>query len=300
LRNVAKQYADELFNTKIYNSSNLIIIDTTSTADKMVSKIKELKEQDFMVSVLYLDINLDLAIKRDIHRGKTLGRKVGDDIISQYDVLIRNSIEQYKKLAKTDKLIDRILTFEYEHKSGNTKQEYKKIKESIKNEIVSFLNERVAPHYTIYVDLDGVLVDFERQLYDKTGIDDFETFVQQHGENLIWDKISKHGVEFWSEMAWLDGGEELWDYVKKYNPIILSAPKDKNSKIGKIRWIKKYLGDVPYILVPAKEKQNYSNNNSILIDDYSRNIRQWQDKNGIAIHHKNLNDTLSQLKQLGV
>ena len=46
----------------------------------------------------------------------------------------------------------------------------------------------------------------------------------------------------------------------------------------------------------AKTKEEKPN---ILIDDYIKNIREWEAKGGIGIHHTDVGKTISELKRLG-
>ena len=36
-----------------------------------------------------------------------------------------------------------------------------------------------------------------------------------------------------------------------------------------------------------------------LIDDYMKNIKEWEAKGGIGIHHTNVSKTIAELKKLG-
>ena len=50
------------------------------------------------------------------------------------------------------------------------------------------------------------------------------------------------------------------------------------------------------------EKQQYAMTNgkpNVLIDDYIKNIREWEAKGGIGIHHTDVGKTISELKRLG-
>jgi hypothetical protein len=38
---------------------------------------------------------------------------------------------------------------------------------------------------------------------------------------------------------------------------------------------------------------------NVLIDDYDKNIREWEAKGGIGIHHTDVGKTISELKRLG-
>ena len=99
----------------------------------------------------------------------------------------------------------------------------------------------------------------------------------------------------------MPGSQEYWDYIKKYNPILLSAPSRNNeSRLGKRMWAKRNLPGVKLILSFANNKKNYANENSILIDDREKNINQWKEAGGIGILHTSVASTIAQLKELGL
>ena len=152
---------------------------------------------------------------------------------------------------------------------------------------------------TIYCDMDGVLCDFESQ-FEKMGHGTIEKVEKRYGPEAPWKMITKAGVSFWSLMPWMPDGKRLWQFIKKYDVKILSSPVKSNaSKVGKKLWVRKNLGkDVELILSPSREKQQYASSNAILIDDKLRTIKEWRSKGGIAIHHKNANDTIKKLKKL--
>jgi hypothetical protein len=55
-------------------------------------------------------------------------------------------------------------------------------------------------------------------------------------------------------------------------------------------------------LVQRAEKQRFAMTNgkpNILIDDYIKNIKEWEAKGGIGIHHTSPANTISQLKRYG-
>jgi hypothetical protein len=51
---------------------------------------------------------------------------------------------------------------------------------------------------------------------------------------------------------------------------------------------------------PAKFKHEFSGKNRILIDDRADTIENWNAKGGIGILHTSANNTIKQLKQLGL
>ena len=150
--------------------------------------------------------------------------------------------------------------------------------------------------YNYYCDLDGVLANFNKAYYELTGV-----VLDGHFYNdpAFWNPINKAGVDFWVNLEWMPDGKELWNYIKEYNPKILSAPsREDSSRIGKFDWVKRELPGVELILRTMKHKKDFAAPNAILIDDNKDNIKSWVDAGGIGIHHTSTADTINQLKKL--
>jgi hypothetical protein len=153
--------------------------------------------------------------------------------------------------------------------------------------------------YTIYCDMDGVLVDFDRGYQELTGMTTQQA--DAIGGDTFWEPLTKAGAKWWITLNWMLDGKQLWDYIKKYNPILLSAPsREESSKLGKRVWVKRELPGVKLILKYASQKQEYASPTSILIDDRQKNIDQWEAAGGIGILHTSTANTIEQLKQLGL
>ena len=153
--------------------------------------------------------------------------------------------------------------------------------------------------YTIYCDMDGVLVDFDRGYQELTGMTTQQA--DAIGGDTFWEPLTKAGAKWWITLNWMPDGKQLWNYIKKYTPILLSAPsKQESSRLGKRVWVKRELPDVKLILRPASQKQQYASPTSILIDDREKNIDQWEAAGGIGILHTSAANTIEQLKQLGL
>ena len=160
------------------------------------------------------------------------------------------------------------------------------------------LNEKVMD-YKIYCDMDGVLVDFESGYEKLTGIDLKGEY--RPGVEDFWKPIEQAGVKYWASLKWMSDGKQLWGYIKQYTPELLSAPsKSESSKIGKYVWVKNNLPGTKLILRYASRKKELATPESILIDDRQVNIDQWEAAGGIGILHTSADNTISQLKELGL
>ena len=153
--------------------------------------------------------------------------------------------------------------------------------------------------HKIYCDMDGVLVDFEKGYEELTG----RNIKGQHvsGGPDFWDPITKAGASFWVKLAWMPDGKQLWEYIKPYTPVLLSAPsREESSRIGKYVWVKREMPGTKLILRSAERKQEFATPQSILIDDRKDNIERWKEAGGIGIYHTSAADTIQQLKKLGL
>jgi nicotinamide mononucleotide adenylyltransferase len=151
--------------------------------------------------------------------------------------------------------------------------------------------------YKIYCDMDGVIADFDKGYKELTGREaSFDTPKEE-----FWAPIQKAGAEFWIKLQWMPDGKQLWEFIKPFNPQLLSAPsRDESSKIGKFVWVKRNVPGTKLILRQAERKQEFATPNSILIDDRADNIQRWKDAGGIGILHTSASDTIQQLKDLGL
>ena len=158
----------------------------------------------------------------------------------------------------------------------------------------------------LYCDMDGVLADFKKGAERVTGvpISKWMNLTKQDKWNPI-----RNDNTFWETLPWMSDGKQLWNYIKKHSPDILSAYIDRNIDPkcipGKQKWCKKELGlsGARVNLVKRSQKQNYAQTGyrspAVLIDDYKPNTDQFTRRGGIGIYHTSASNSIRQLKQLG-
>ncbi len=164
------------------------------------------------------------------------------------------------------------------------------------------LQEQEQDNLTFYLDMDGVLADFDRRFTELAGQspDDYKN---EKGENAFWDFIDeKHKKVFWVGIPLMKGAKNLVNAVKDYNYQILTSPSiKKQSEEGKQEWIEKYKdllfnGNIPKVEFKSSGKKHTVKTNltknDILIDDRSKNIDPWIENGGTGILYKNINQVL--------
>ena len=163
--------------------------------------------------------------------------------------------------------------------------------------------EQEKPPYKLYCDMDGVLTDFESRFDHFTGMNP-QVYEKKYGIEQFWHLIdNKIGVRFWVGMPWMPQGQKLWEFIKPYQPDLLTSPsRHDTSRLGKNLWTRNNLNPKPKVIFAySADKQRYANENSILIDDKKSNINEWAATGGIAIRCKNgdVDYVIQKLQELG-
>ena len=174
------------------------------------------------------------------------------------------------------------------------------------------LMEELQPQkkFKVYVDLDGVLVNFSKGIGDLMGkpFDGERYHKDEKYKDAMWAAVLKatdEGEEVWFNFEMMPDAKELWNHIKHVNPEILSSTgghRHGTVSDQKKRWVAKYLGkDVNVHLVKASEhKARSAKENHILIDDMEKSIGPWKDAGGIGIIHTSAEDTINHLKRIGL
>ena len=167
----------------------------------------------------------------------------------------------------------------------------------------------------IYLDMDETIVDWisgaNKALKD-AGYPSFHDpywnkYSDEEAENIRWGVIN-NTPNFWENLDFMPDGKQIWNFVKKYKPKILSACGSRAGSIcreGKKRWLAKHLGmnNLSGVhLVTRSEKKKYAvigGKSTILIDDYTKNCTEYRAAGGIAIQATNGNVVINELKRLG-
>jgi len=169
------------------------------------------------------------------------------------------------------------------------------------------LNEKES-EYKVYVDMDGVVADFDQRFFDLSGMMPKE-YENKYGKNAFWEFIDEgeNKLKFWIGIPQMSDAQSLMDYVSQYNYEMLTSPSIKQqSLMGKGLWIKNHTNKGLFKSKPkvnyrfAKNKVEFAAPNHILIDDRADTINSWNAAGGIGILHTSASNTINQLKKLGL
>jgi 5'-nucleotidase len=151
------------------------------------------------------------------------------------------------------------------------------------------------PH--VYLDLDGVMADFDWHFPATFGIDH-----RSMADDAMWAMINAH-PSYFRDMPIFDGAKNFFDRISWMNPIILTAcPKSNYAHVArqKREWVREHLSTSCHIL-PVMGGGNkplfMHSRGDILIDDFERNTKSWQMEGGFAILHRDFKTTRDELER---
>lgn len=156
----------------------------------------------------------------------------------------------------------------------------------------------------LFVDLDGVLADFEAGARASLGMS-VRDFQELHGVPLLWRWLERT-ADFYERLPWTDDGRALWEGVTGGDvwtgppPMILTGlPLGTWAEPQKRRWCARELGlGVPVMCCLSVDKRTYCCPGDILIDDRAEARPDWEEAGGIFIHHQSATESLAALAAL--
>jgi hypothetical protein len=155
---------------------------------------------------------------------------------------------------------------------------------------------------TIYLDLDGVLANFDKAAGERMGTDNIYKYEFVWGTKKFWEKINVDEY-FFAELEVMDDAWDLLGAVGHLDPVILTALPSSNSEMvdrQKRAWVEENLGYYKVITCLTKDKPNYCERGDILIDDRAVNRDAWIKKGGTYIIHTTAERTIGALGALGI
>lgn len=158
------------------------------------------------------------------------------------------------------------------------------------------------PHQ-LWLDMDGVLADFDSAACEALNTDNSYKWEWIHGSKAFWDTLNQN-PNFFYDLPPMADCLVLFDKVEHLNPIILTAlPKTGAHEVDRQKraWVAKYLGEnVRVVTCQTHEKPDYCLRGDVLVDDRSVNKAKWEAAGGSYVLHVSALDSIRQLEGLGV
>lgn len=149
----------------------------------------------------------------------------------------------------------------------------------------------------LYVDMDGVLADFDRHHESVFGFRSCKLT-----DNVDWEAVRR--VEgFYLNIPPMADLDALWSRIERYRPIVLTGVPSSvaEAPYNKRAWVRKNLGEhVEVRCCRSKEKCLHAQPGDVLIDDWEKYRQLWLNVGGRWITHTSAADTDRALAELGL
>lgn len=157
----------------------------------------------------------------------------------------------------------------------------------------------------LWCDMDGVLADFDRGYGLVVGREITKRDYHSAWTQADWDALYAAAPTFFRDLPPMPDAHVLWAYIKRHGPTILTGiPKELHTSANqKVEWAARqpFLGPaVPITCCRSAEKFHHCRPGDVIIDDWGKYQHLWEQAGGIWIMHTSAEDSIRQLKDLGL
>jgi hypothetical protein len=162
---------------------------------------------------------------------------------------------------------------------------------------------KAAEDIEIFLDMDGVLADFDAAAKAALKTDNTYKWQFIYGKEKFWEVLNKN-PDFFLNLPVMPGATKLlWGLRKKKLAVLTALPdtsRDRTVDSQKRTWIARNIGSgIPVFTCSTEDKPKFCTPGAVLIDDRAVNKEAWEAAGGRYIIHANATDTLNQLSLLG-
>jgi hypothetical protein len=149
----------------------------------------------------------------------------------------------------------------------------------------------------LFLDLDGVLADFESGVEELLGMSaaDYEA---RKSKRDFWFRLMR-AEDFYGSLPEMADARLLFDAVAHLDPVILTGlPIGKWAAPQKERWVEAHFPGTPVITTMARDKHKHMETGDVLVDDRETHRSTYEEAGMVFVHHKNARSSLKALRAI--
>ncbi len=153
----------------------------------------------------------------------------------------------------------------------------------------------------LFVDLDGVLADFDQHHENVFGVRSNKYAKPGDPDDVDWQRVA-NAPDFYRALPKMRDADDLWAMLEPMHPTILTGiPRSvAEAEQNKRDWVLRHIGPVPVICCRSSEKYEHCNPGDLLIDDWDKYRDRWCAKGGLWIRHTSAVATIQSLFALQI
>ena len=146
----------------------------------------------------------------------------------------------------------------------------------------------------LFLDLDGVLADFDRGVLDLLGMS-ADAYEAKHSKKDFWFRI-RRAEDFYATLPEMPDARALFDAVKHLDPVILTGlPIGNWAAPQKERWVAEHFPGTPIITTMARDKHKHMERGDVLVDDRLNHRATYEEAGMVFVHHTSAKASVREL-----
>lgn len=153
----------------------------------------------------------------------------------------------------------------------------------------------------LFLDVDGVMADFDTAAEQLFGLPPRKAEADL-GTPRFWVDLKSAPGGFFRTLPLMPGARELYEAVKHLNPRFLTGcPEGNWAQEQKLDWRDQNFPGVPMICCDSKDKREHMTGvGDVIVDDWPKYRTLWEDYGGVFILHESVENSLEQLRLIGL
>ena len=148
----------------------------------------------------------------------------------------------------------------------------------------------------LFLDLDGVLADFDRGVLDLLGMS-ADAYEAKHSKKDFWFRI-RRAEDFYATLPEMPDARALFDAVKHLDPVILTGlPIGNWAAPQKERWVAEHFPGTPIITTMARDKHKHMDEGDVLVDDRLNHRATYEEAGMVFVHHTSAKASVAALRE---
>jgi len=146
----------------------------------------------------------------------------------------------------------------------------------------------------VYLDCDGVLADFDVLAAEILGMHPRQ-FEDQFGDERFWQALQDHG-SFYRDLPLMPDALKLFEGVRHLEPVILTGSPAVWADEQKRVWGARHFPETRMVVCKSRDKRLHMKPGDVLIDDFLKYRRLWEEAGGVFIHYRSAEQALGELR----